>query len=59
MHLSSPPYGHVTCREERRGTYRILVGKPEGKTPLVIPRSRWTDHIKIAVQEIGIICGLD
>jgi hypothetical protein len=31
--------------EEKRGTHRILVGKPERKTPLGRPRSRWEDNI--------------
>jgi hypothetical protein len=26
--------GHVECMGERRGAYRILVEKPEGKRPL-------------------------
>ena len=26
--------GHVACMVERRGVYRVLVGRPEGKTPL-------------------------
>jgi len=26
---------------ERRGVYRVLVGKPEGKRPLGRPRHRW------------------
>jgi hypothetical protein len=26
---------------ERRGVYRVLVGKPEGKRPLGTPRRRW------------------
>jgi len=26
--------GHVACMEERRGVYRVLVGKPEGKNHL-------------------------
>jgi len=26
--------GHVRCIRERRGVYRDLVGKPEGKSPL-------------------------
>jgi len=26
--------GHVACMGERRGEYRVLVGKPEGKRPL-------------------------
>jgi len=31
----------VTCKVERRGVYRILVGKPEGEKPLGRPRCRW------------------
>jgi len=38
---------------EKRGVYRILVGKPEGKRPLVRPRRRWEDNIKIDLQEVG------
>jgi hypothetical protein len=33
--------------------YRILVGKPEGKSPLGIPRHRWEDNIKMDLGEIG------
>jgi len=36
---------------ERRGVYRVLVGKPEGKRP----RHRWEDNIKMDLQEVG--CG--
>jgi hypothetical protein len=32
---------------ERRGEYRVLVGKPEGKRLLERPRRRWEDNIKI------------
>ena len=32
--------GHVGCMGEERGTYRILVGKPEGKRPLGRPSRR-------------------
>jgi hypothetical protein len=35
-------------------SYRILVGKPEGKRPLRRPRRRWVDNIKIDVREIGL-----
>ena len=42
--------------EERRGVYRVLVGKPEGKRPLGRPRFRWEDNIKIDLQEVG--CGV-
>jgi len=40
---------------ERRGVYRILVGKLEGKRPLGRPWSRWKDNIKMDFQEMG--CG--
>jgi hypothetical protein len=30
-----------------------LVRKPEGKRPLVRPRRRWEDNIKMALQEVG------
>jgi hypothetical protein len=32
---------------DRRGVYRVLVGKPEGKRPLGRPRRRWEDNINI------------
>jgi hypothetical protein len=32
---------------EKRKTYRILVGKPQRKIPLRIPRGRWVNNIKI------------
>jgi hypothetical protein len=38
---------------ERRGLYRVLVGKPEGKRPLVRPRCKWEDIIKMDLQEVG------
>ena len=37
----------------RRGAYRILVGKPDGRRPLVKPRCRWEDNIKMDLQEVG------
>jgi len=37
---------------ERRGVYRILVGKPEGKRSLGITRRRWEDNIKMDHQEV-------
>jgi hypothetical protein len=40
---------------ERRGAYRVLVGKPEGKGALGIPKRRWEDNIKVGLQEVG--CG--
>ena len=41
---------------ERRGVFRVLVGKPEGKSPLGRPRSRWDNNIKMDLQEVG--CGV-
>jgi len=38
---------------ERRGVYRVLVGKPEGKRPLGRPRRRWEDNIKMDLQVVG------
>jgi hypothetical protein len=38
---------------ETRNAYRILVGKPEGKKQLRIPRQRWVDTIKMDLREIG------
>jgi hypothetical protein len=46
--------GHVACMGEGRGVYRVLVGRPEGKRPLVGPRHRWEDNIKMDLWEIGI-----
>ena len=47
--------GIVARMGERRGVYRILVGKPEGKRPLGRPRRRWKDNIKMDLQEME--CG--
>jgi len=47
--------GHVARMGERRGVYRILVGKSEEKRPLGRPRCRWEDNIKMDLQEVG--CG--
>jgi hypothetical protein len=38
---------HVAPIGEKRNTYRILVGKPDGKRPLGRPRRRWVDNIKV------------
>ena len=37
---------------ERRGVYRVLVGKPEGKRPRGRNRRRWEDNIKMFLQEV-------
>jgi hypothetical protein len=38
----------------RRGVFRVLVGKPEGKEPLGTPRHRGKDSIKMDLQEVGV-----
>jgi hypothetical protein len=46
-----------TCRSDGkgRGVYKVLVGKPEGKRPLVRHRCRWEDNIKMDLEKVG--CG--
>jgi hypothetical protein len=45
--------GHVARTGARRGACRILVWKPQGKTPLGRPRCRWEDNIKMELHEMG------
>jgi len=40
---------------ERRGIYRVLVWKPEGRRILGRPKRKWEDNIKLDLQEVG--CG--
>jgi hypothetical protein len=40
--------------KERRGVYRVLVGRPEGKRRLGRPRRMWENNIKMDLREIGI-----
>ena len=44
---------HVAGMGEMRGVYRVLVGKPEGKTTLGRPRHRWKDNIQMNLQAVG------
>ena len=44
---------HVARVGERRGVYRVLVGKPEGKRLLGRHRHRWEDNMKMDLQEVG------
>ena len=48
--------GHVARMEEGRVVHKVLVGKPEGKRPLVRPRRRWEDNIKMDLREVGRGC---
>ena len=39
--------GHVARMGEEKAVYRVLVGKPEGRSPLGRPRRRWVDNIRM------------
>jgi hypothetical protein len=41
---------------EERGLYRVLVGKLDGRRPLVRPRCRWVDNIRMDLHELGFGC---
>ena len=43
--------GHVARMGEEMGVYRVLLWKPEGKSPLGRPRRRWVDNIRMDLQE--------
>jgi hypothetical protein len=45
--------GHVARIGENRNSYRLLVGKPEGKRPPGRPRRRRVDNIKMDLGEVG------
>ena len=47
--------GHVARMGEERVVYRVLVGKPEGRSPLGIPRCRWEDNIRMDLQGVGYV----
>jgi hypothetical protein len=40
-------------REDRK-VYKVRVEKPEGKRPLVRPRLRWEDEIRMDLRDIGL-----
>jgi hypothetical protein len=45
--------GHVARMGEKRNAYKLLVGQPEGRRPLQIPRGRWVDNIRMDLVEVG------
>jgi hypothetical protein len=45
--------GHVACLGERRGAYRMLMGRPEGRRRLGRRRRRWEDNIKMDLEKVG------
>jgi hypothetical protein len=44
--------GYVARMGEMRNTYRILVGKPEGKKQLGRPRHKWENNVMMHLREI-------
>jgi len=50
--------GHVARIRERKGVYRVLVGKPEGKRPLGRPKREWEGNINPLNPELNPICYL-
>ena len=47
--------GHVALMGERKGVYRVSVGKPERKRPLGRASHRWEDNIKMNLRRVE--CG--
>jgi len=47
--------GHVAHIGKKRGVFRILGRKTEGKRPLGRPRHRWEDNIKMNLQEMECV----
>jgi hypothetical protein len=43
---------------EKKNAYRVLVGKPKGKSPLGRPRRRWVDNIRMDLGEVEWGVGL-
>jgi hypothetical protein len=50
--------GHIALMGVKRSACKVLVGKPEGKIPLVRPRCRWEGNIKMDLRDTGW-CGMD
>jgi hypothetical protein len=45
--------GHVARMEEEGKVCKVLVGKPEGKSPLGRRRCRWEDRTRMDLREVG------
>jgi hypothetical protein len=45
--------GAYDTNGEKRNAYRILMGEPEGRTPLGRPRCRWVNNNKMDLRKIG------
>jgi hypothetical protein len=51
--------GHVARTGDKTGTYRVFVGRPEGKRPLERPTRRWEENFNLDNQEVGLGGGMD
>jgi hypothetical protein len=45
--------GHVARMREKRNTYMLFVGKPQGKSLLGRPRRKWVYNIRMDLGEVG------
>jgi hypothetical protein len=45
--------GHVARMLEKINVHRVLVGKPEGKSPFGNPSGGWEDIVKVVLKEMG------
>jgi hypothetical protein len=45
--------GACSTNGKKRNSYRILVGKLDGKRPQGRPRRRWVNNVKIDLRELG------
>ena len=45
--------GHVARLGDRKGAYRVLVGRPDGKRSLGRHRLRWENKINMYLTEVG------
>jgi hypothetical protein len=45
--------GHMVRMGDRRGSYRVLVGRPEEKRSPGRPRRRWDDNMKLDLRKVG------
>jgi hypothetical protein len=51
--MKSSPVIQSSCMEEDRKAYKVLVGKPKGRSPLGRPRRRRENGIRMDLREIG------
>jgi hypothetical protein len=45
--------GNIARMRKSSSSYRVLVGNPEEKRSLGMPKRRWEDDIKMHLTEIG------